>query len=156
VCIWRYILQNYNYKLHFQNLSIYHILHISIGTLVVENLDVCTTCDLASICWVCCWYWYQNLGGAPPRPSMPFLDSDTCVEGGRVIYFCHGFFPCMMPSMDGWRDRWMDGWKSSWKMSTTSFTICNHFLTSKSYLDIHLTDPPWKSLENNKIWWIYG
>jgi hypothetical protein len=25
VCIWQYILQNYNYKLHFQNLSIYHI-----------------------------------------------------------------------------------------------------------------------------------
>ncbi len=25
VCIWWYILQNYNYKLHFQNLSIYHI-----------------------------------------------------------------------------------------------------------------------------------
>ncbi len=27
VCIWLYILQNYNYKLHFQNLSIYHIPH---------------------------------------------------------------------------------------------------------------------------------
>ncbi len=26
VCIWWYILQNYNYKLHLQNLSIYHIL----------------------------------------------------------------------------------------------------------------------------------
>jgi hypothetical protein len=23
---------------------------------------------------------------------------------GRVIYFCQGFLPCMMPSMDGWRD----------------------------------------------------
>jgi hypothetical protein len=46
VCIWRYILQNYNYKLHFQNLYIYHILHVFIGTLAIENLDVCTTCDL--------------------------------------------------------------------------------------------------------------
>jgi hypothetical protein len=45
VCIWRYILQNYKYKLHFQNLSIYHILHVFIGTLAVENLDVCTACD---------------------------------------------------------------------------------------------------------------
>jgi hypothetical protein len=45
VCIWRYILQNYNYKLHFQNLSIYHIPHVSIETLAAEYLDVCTTCD---------------------------------------------------------------------------------------------------------------
>jgi hypothetical protein len=45
VCIWQYILQNYNYKLHFQNLSIYRIPHVFIGTLAVENLDVCTACD---------------------------------------------------------------------------------------------------------------
>jgi hypothetical protein len=45
VCIWLYILQNYNYKLHFQNLSTYHIPHVSIGTLAAENLDVCTACD---------------------------------------------------------------------------------------------------------------
>jgi hypothetical protein len=45
VCIWRYILQNYNYKLHFQNLSIYHILHVSIGTLGAENLDICIDYD---------------------------------------------------------------------------------------------------------------
>jgi hypothetical protein len=45
VCIWWYILQNYNYKLHFQNLSIYHIPHVFIGTLAPENLDVCTACD---------------------------------------------------------------------------------------------------------------
>ncbi len=46
VCIWQYILQNYNYKLHFQNLFIYDIPHVSIGTLATENFDVCTTCDL--------------------------------------------------------------------------------------------------------------
>jgi hypothetical protein len=45
VCIWQYILQNYNYKLHFQNLFIYDISHVSIETLAVENLDVCITCD---------------------------------------------------------------------------------------------------------------
>jgi hypothetical protein len=45
VCIWWYILQNYNYKLHFQNLSIYHISHVFIETLAAENLDVCTACD---------------------------------------------------------------------------------------------------------------
>ncbi len=45
VCIWRYILQNYNYKLHFQNLFIYHIPHVSINTMAAENLDVCTACD---------------------------------------------------------------------------------------------------------------
>ncbi len=42
---WQYILQNYNYKLHFQNLFIYDIPHVSIGTLAVEIFDVCTTCD---------------------------------------------------------------------------------------------------------------
>ncbi len=51
VCIWRYILQNYNYKLHFQNLSIYHISHVFIRTLAAENLDVCTDCDP----------WYSNI-----------------------------------------------------------------------------------------------
>jgi len=45
VCIWQYILQNYNSKIHFQNLSIYHILHVSIGTLAAENLDVCIAYD---------------------------------------------------------------------------------------------------------------
>ncbi len=29
---------------------------------------------------------------------------------GGVIYFCQGFFPCMMASMDGWRDKQMDEW----------------------------------------------
>jgi hypothetical protein len=50
---------------------------------------------------------------------------------GGVIYFCQGFLPSMMPSMDGWRDKWMDErvtwWKASLKMTTTSFTICNMY-----------------------------
>jgi hypothetical protein len=86
------------------------------GTLAAENLDVCTACDP----------WGSNIQltmgkdqrrqiyvgfvvdidikilGVPPRPGMPFLDSDTCTEGvGGVIYFFQGFLPCMMPSMDG-------------------------------------------------------
>jgi hypothetical protein len=31
---WRYILQNYNYKLHFQNLSIYHIARFFLGEFI--------------------------------------------------------------------------------------------------------------------------
>jgi hypothetical protein len=109
VCVY---LKNYNYKLHFQNLSIYHIPHVSIGTLAPENLDVCTDCDP----------WDGNIQltmvkDRRPGPGMPFLDSDTFAEGG-VIYFCQGFLPYMMPFMDGWRDGWMDG-----KSFTTSFTI---------------------------------
>jgi hypothetical protein len=57
---------------------------------------------------------------------------------GEVIYFCQGFLPCMMPSMDGWmghvmpsmdgwRDRWIDGKSFT---TTTSFTICDNRWTS--------------------------
>ncbi len=83
VCIWWDIVQNYNYKLHFQNLSIYHIPHISIGAgpwplkilmfalLVTHEIATYNwpweRPEMANICWVCCLYWYQNLGGAPPR-----------------------------------------------------------------------------------------
>ncbi len=72
------------------------------GTLAAENLDVCTACD----------QWDSNIQLTMVKdrrlgPGMPFLDSDTCAEGG-VIYFCQGFLPCMMPSMDGWRDGWME------------------------------------------------
>ncbi len=104
---------NYNYKLHFQNLSTYHIPHVSIGTLAAENRDVCTACDP----------WDSNIQLTmvkDPRlgPGMPFLD--MC-KGG-VIYFCQSFLPCMMPSMDGWRDGWMDAKSFT---TTTSLTICN-------------------------------
>jgi hypothetical protein len=47
----------------FPKYSIYHIPHVFIGTLAAENFDVCTACDP----WDSnSWYWYQNLGGAPP------------------------------------------------------------------------------------------
>jgi hypothetical protein len=42
----------------------------------------------------------------PPRLGMPFLDSDTCAEGGgRGIYFYQGFLPC---TMHPWMDEWME------------------------------------------------
>jgi hypothetical protein len=40
------------------------------------------------------------LGVPPLGLSMHFLNNNTCTERG-VIYFCQGFLPCMMPSMDG-------------------------------------------------------
>jgi hypothetical protein len=60
---------------------------------------------------------------APPGLGMPFLDSDTCAEGGYL--FLPGFFPCMMSSMTGRMDGWMNGSreKASLKTTTTSFTI---------------------------------
>jgi hypothetical protein len=107
VFIWRYILQNYNYKLHFQNLSIYHIPYVSNRTLVAENLDVCTACDpwdsniQLTMGKDRRWQRYVGfvadidikiLGVSPPLgPGMPFLDSNTCAEGGGIIYFCYGF-----------------------------------------------------------------
>ncbi len=124
VCIWQYILQNYNYKLHLQNLSIYHIPDVSIGTLPAENLDVCTACDP----------WDSNIQltmgkdrrqqiyvgfvadidmeilGVPPfGPSMPFQDSDTCAGAGGLFISARVFFPVWChPWMDDGTDGWMD------------------------------------------------
>jgi hypothetical protein len=104
VCIWRYILQNYNYKLHFQNLSIYHILHVFIRTLAAKNLDVCTACDPwnSNIQLTMVKDWrrqiypkchsnrklttiliYQNLGGAtPPGAEHAFPRQQHMHRGG--------------------------------------------------------------------------
>jgi hypothetical protein len=92
------------------------------GTLAAENLDVCTACDP----------WDSNIQltmvndrreqiypkcqsnrkltmilisqswGCPPGPGMPFLDSDTCAEGGGLFIFVRVFFPI-------WCHPWMDG-----------------------------------------------
>jgi hypothetical protein len=123
VCIWRYTLQNYNDKLHFQNLSIYHIPHVSIRTLAAENLDVCTACDpwdsniqltMRNDCRRQIYVGFvadidiKILGVAPLGPGMPFLESNTCAERGlfisaRVFFlvWCH---PWMDDGMDGWMD----------------------------------------------------
>jgi hypothetical protein len=136
-------IQNYNYKLHFQNLSIYHISHVSIWTLAAENLDVCTACDpwlmseIATYSWP--WektrdskymfgllliYWYQNLEGAPPGPGHAFpWQRHMCRGRGGLFISVRLFFPVWChPRMDDG----MDGWKPSRKTTTTSFTICNY------------------------------
>jgi hypothetical protein len=77
---------------------------------------------------------YQNLGGAPPGPGMPFLDSNTCAEGVGGNLFLPGF-SSLHDDIHGWMTRRMDGWtghvmkKVSRKMTTTSFTVynVNHF-----------------------------
>jgi hypothetical protein len=134
VCIWPYISQNYNYKLHFQNLSIYHIPNVSIGTLAAENLDVCNACDL----------WDSNIQltmvkDRRPRPGMPFLYSDTCAEGGLFIFarvffpvWCHpwmddgtdGWTGHAMSSMDGWRDGWMEKASRPRRLSSVRAYTC--------------------------------
>jgi hypothetical protein len=61
-------------------------------------------------------------------PNMPFLDSDTCAEGGgggaRAKLFMPRFFS-MYDAIHGWMTGRMDGWMESFISSTTSFTICN-------------------------------
>jgi hypothetical protein len=131
VCIWRYILQNYNYKLHFQNLSIYHIPHVFIGTLATKNLDVCTTCDswdsniqltmVKDQRWQIYPKCHSNMKlmtiliskswGCPPLGlGMPFLDSDTCAEEGGLFIFVTVFFLVWChPWMDDKTGGWMDG-----------------------------------------------
>jgi len=57
--------------------------------------------------------------GCPPHPlgvEHAFLRQRHMRRGGGgVIYFCQGFFSCMMPSIDGWQDGCMDGWVTWWK-----------------------------------------
>jgi hypothetical protein len=55
-----------------------------------------------------------------PRPGMPFLDRDTCAEGG-VYLFLPGF-SSLYDAIHGWMTGWMD--RKSFR-TTTSFTICN-------------------------------
>jgi hypothetical protein len=66
---------------------------------------------MANICWVCCWYWYQNLGGAaPPQTGHAFLRQWHMRRERGVIYFCPVFFPVWChPWMDDGTNGWMDG-----------------------------------------------
>jgi hypothetical protein len=125
VCIWWYILQNYNYKLHFQNLSIYHILHVSIGTLATENHDVCTACDP----------WDSNLqltivNNWRLGPGMPFIDSDTCARrgGGGVNLFLPGF-SSLYDAIHGWMTGRMDGWmKKASRPRRPLLYVCTYYI----------------------------
>jgi hypothetical protein len=63
--------------------------------------------------------------------GMPFLNNNTCAEGGGLFISTRVFFPvCCHPWMDDGTYGWMDGWmngsreKTSQKTTTMSFTIC--------------------------------
>jgi len=85
-------------------------------------------------CWVCCWYWYQNLGGAPPLGPLgvghAFQRQRHMRRGGGGHLFLPGF-SSLYDAIHGWMTRRMDEWtghmvkKASLKMTTTFFTICN-------------------------------
>jgi hypothetical protein len=124
VCIWRYILQNYNYKLHFQNLSIYHIpLSFWFCQRTAKAAKALSCCAMSARIRSCMssgivWRIYVGfvadidikiLGVPPPRAGHAFPKQRHMHIRGEVIYFCQGFPPYMMPSMDGWWDEWMDG-----------------------------------------------
>jgi hypothetical protein len=115
VCIWRYILQNYNYKLHFQDLSIYHIPHVSTGTLATENLDVCTACDL----WDTADHGRRlETGAGHAFPRQRHMRR----KGGGVYLFLPGF-SSLYDAIHGWVTGRMDGKSFT---TTRSFTICNN------------------------------
>jgi hypothetical protein len=103
VCIWRYILQNYNQTTFPKPLYIPHSACIH-RTLAAENLDVCTACDP----------WDSNIQltmekDQRPGPGMPFLDSYTCTEGAGFFISARVFFPVWCHSwMDDGRDGWME------------------------------------------------
>jgi hypothetical protein len=41
-------------------------------------------------------------------PGMPFLDSDTCAEGGGYLFLPGLSF--LYDAIHGWMTGWMDGW----------------------------------------------
>jgi hypothetical protein len=79
VCIWRYILQNYNYKLHFQNLSIYHIPHVFMGpwSLKILMFALLVTREIATYSWRIYFGFVANIDikilGVPPLGGQAWL-----------------------------------------------------------------------------------
>jgi hypothetical protein len=59
--------------------------------------------------------------GCPPLGARHAFPTQRHMRRGGVIYFCQGFFPCMMQFMDGW----MDGSRDE-----KSFTKNNHDVLS--------------------------
>jgi hypothetical protein len=52
-------------------------------------------------CWVCCWYWYQNLGGAPLGLGMPFLDRRHMRRRGGYLFLPR--FSSLYDAIHGWK-----------------------------------------------------
>ncbi len=74
----------------------------------------------------CIWLFWFDIDIRPPGAGHAFL-RQWHMHNGRVIYFCQGFFPCMMPSMDGWHDGWMDRWKVSFRpRRLLIYVICTY------------------------------
>ncbi len=150
VCIWQYILQNYDYKLHFQNLSIYHIPHVFIRTLAAENLDVCTACDpwdsniqltivkdrrrqyipnvLVCLQALCGKYilgllliLISKFWGCPPRARHAF-PRHMRKKGGLFISARVFFFVWCHPWMDDETNGWMESFTKNYH---NVLTICN-------------------------------
>jgi hypothetical protein len=48
----------------------------------------------------------------PLGPGMPFLDSDTCAEGGEGL-FISARVSSLYDAIHGWMTGRMDGWKAS-------------------------------------------
>ncbi len=76
---------------------------------------------------VCIQPFWCDIDIRPPWDRPCLSQTATHARGGGVYYFCQGFLPCMMPSMDGWTGHVMK--KASLKMTTASFTICNNRLS---------------------------
>jgi hypothetical protein len=162
VCIWRYILQNYNYKLHFQNLPVYHIPHVSIGSLATENPDVCTAYDPwdrnIQLTMGRDWRLQIYVGfvadidikivGMPPQARHAFRRQRHMQRGGggRGGYLYPPRFSSLCHTIHGWMTGRMDGWKDSEKRprhpllyvickdGNCKLIICYKFFVCKSCL----------------------
>jgi hypothetical protein len=77
-----------------------------------------------NICWVCCWYWCQNLGGAPPQGSgMPFQNNDTCAEVGGYLFLLG--FSSLYDAIHGWMTGRTNG-QMDGRVTRKNFTKNNH------------------------------
>jgi hypothetical protein len=110
------------------------------GTPVIENLDVCTACDpwdsylnIQLICWVCYWYWYQNLRGGPPGAGRALPRQQHMRRGGLFIYVRVFFLIWCHPWMNDETNGWMK--KVSWKTTMMSLQISwSKFVLEESFL----------------------
>jgi hypothetical protein len=113
----------------FQNLSIYHIPHVFIGTLATKSLDVCTACDPwdsnIQLTMVKDWRWqiYPNvvqcLVGAPrPPPGARYaFPRQLHMHRGRGLFISgRVFFPI-------WCHPWMDDGTDGWCSDRILFSI---------------------------------
>ncbi len=88
--------------------------------------------DRWKFCWVCCWYWYQNLRGAPPGVGHAFLRQGHMRKGGLFIS-AKVFFPVWChPWMDDEMNGWMDGSRDEKTFTKNDhdvlYYICNNIV----------------------------